>query len=220
MLLLAWIAVAAFIAEGCGPNRDPVQYDVVVVGLDRSGSTEAMRSRQIDLAVYCASMAFHRNKEICFWLFDNEPYCFFGPSTASPSKVREHFEASRGEVLPPSHAQRRITRPALLLQRILEYSKLRDRKLAIVLLTDGGSELPEDDRLLYEAAARLAARGDTVLIAGIRMQERERWDRILGPTLGNAFSFSTETEAKEAIGEFLDQPVRGHDADRVYSNGH
>lgn len=225
-----WTAAAAAVVLtvalthfGCGRNTEaqsipaaltptpwPRAISRVVIAVDRSDSTADRRGEMLEALDNLASDADAAGVPIDLWVFDTQPARIWGPGLAESSNAL--VEVKRRELLPdPSHP-RRGTRPGLLLTALTQDREMADlapdRRVTLVVLTDGGIDHTDDPGLMKTAARTLAATHPRIEIRviGIDSQARRTWDRTVGAHL-TAFRAVTWSETESALtGIFEEKP--------------
>ncbi len=204
--------VAALVTlGGCAPSAgkgaatDPKAPPpaLLVVAVDRSGSTDPVRGAQLDTLDLLVKIALSGDRNLSVWAFDNHPVCLWGPRVPYGPAALE--QVKRQELGPNSKANRRITRPALLLRALAQEPDFQRATAAdIVLLTDGDAEDASDHTTFIKTAQELGKNPHLRLcIIGIRPEARPEWKQAFAATWGSRFVVAGPSEAKEAVHQFL-----------------
>ncbi len=212
------MTLAALSLSGCREKSTPITPALMaapahtatpslIIAIDRSGSTSAMRETMINVVHQCASSAAENEAPLDLWAYDKTALCFWGPQI--PESADATDDALSKEVSTVDAAQHRMTRPALLIEGWLADPHLKQMASPrFVLLTDGDSEYADDTPRLAKALHALGnISGAHLYVIGIKPQNRQMWDKMLSPAFGDRYqlaSLDSDAEAQAVLEKMLD----------------
>lgn len=174
-----------------------------IVALDRSASTNPMRSIQLSQLNQIVLQSMLSDSKMEFWTFDRRPLCQWGPDVP----VTPHaLDAIENKTITESNSElRHITRPALLLRDVASSSAFQNsRNVTLVILTDGDSEGPNDGPLFTKEAAILAKHpGFRLALLDINPENRSRWQTAFKSVPEADVMLTGDTQGTEGLNSFL-----------------
>ncbi len=200
-LIILSLAITGCSHDGTTALHSPP--DIYIVGIDRSSSTNPMRTVQINQLKQVVTVAAINNKPLEFWTFDHRALCQWGAQVPSTPDALVPIEA---KTLAMSNANNRhITRPALMLEQIAaDPAFKRAKSVDILILTDGDNEVPTDNHLFTKEASLIAAHPSVRLaVLDINPENRPTWQQAFGSLPANDLLLAGDTQSTKTEDGFL-----------------
>jgi hypothetical protein len=193
VLSLSVLGVAALVSCRPSPNPQsgtstaPPSPPLLVVAVDRSGSTEATRLEHLERLRGLTDVAAGSSRPLSVWSFDRKPVCIWGP--AVPDDENALLEVMKKELLPDPTITRKMTRPALLLDVLqADAAVKKSSHTDVVILTDGDSEVADDTPLFKKSAHALhQCPSIRLFVLGVRPEARSFWQSAFQAEWGERF---------------------------------
>jgi len=169
---------------------------MLIVAVDRSGSTDSLRGNQLEQLKTLSEFATGNSRMMAVWAFDRKPVCIWGPGV--PNDEKALFEVMGKELRPDPNNPHRLTRPALLLDAIAhDPDFIRQGNADIVILTDGDAEVSDDTPLFKKSAHELCQCRDTRLfVIGVRPEARTQWQSAFSKEWGERFHLTGPSQSE------------------------
>lgn len=176
---------------------------IIVVGIDRSGSTDAVRAEQLDALDSISDSCAINNIPLQVWVFDHKAVCVW--ETRVPLSRQELNAIKQRELVPHKTLSLDGTRPALLLERIAgDYHFLHAQNPLVLLLSDGDSEDANDTPQFHKVAVKLGERSDlTLAVLGIRPASRSLWEQGFASRLKNRLYLLDAAQSRSGLNDIL-----------------
>jgi len=204
--LLCFLAVVCLV--GCGPNKqsaDPshqvARPDLLIVAIDRSGSTTPFREQQLAQLDLLATYALSYKIPMEIWTYDRQSQCIFGPRVP-PDEYSMEFKDLKDRYFAPQHLSKDLgTRPCTLFHFIADDPHYRQSaRPVVVILTDGDDD--EGNVTNFCKRAHTLCHDHTSLqlyVIDITPENRPLWQRAFYETLQNHLQLAGLDEWKSAL---------------------
>jgi hypothetical protein len=180
---------------GCRP-KDALN----IVGVDRSGSTIAIRQEQQGWLLWVFRNAQDRSQQLAVWAVDRKADCLYGPRKPEDERLPPDVY----KALDPGVSKTpTITRPALFWEEMADHYAHSAIPIRIAYLTDGGNDEPRDLARLRTAVSKLAANPKTrIAIIGVQPDQRHWLEAEFKP-FGNRLELGGCGEAEAALNGWM-----------------
>jgi hypothetical protein len=193
---------------GCGPNKqgaDPSHQvahpDLLIVAIDRSGSTTPFRYQQLDQLDLLATYALSYKIPMEIWTYDHQSQCIFGPRVP-PDEYSPEFKDLKARYFAPQHLSRDLgTRPCALFQFIADDPHYRQAaRPVVVILTDGDDDDGNVTNFCKQAQALCQGHPSLQLyVIDITPNNRPLWERAFQDNLQNHLQLAGLDEWQSAL---------------------
>ncbi len=203
LMLCPLLVISGCSKRGIKTAEHPSPGQLYIVALDRSASTNPMRSIQLSQLNQIVLQSMLTDSKMEFWTFDRRPLCQWGPDVPSSPNSLDVIE---NKTITLSNSElRHITRPALLLEDVANSSAFQNsRHVTLVILTDGDSEGPNDGPLFTKEAAILSKHpGFRIALLDINPENRTRWQTAFNSVPPADFMLNGDTQGTQGLNTFL-----------------